>query len=205
MTRHTDNTRLTNVAYGKMLVAVIAAVMMLIAMLPSAVFASENVPVTIEIPVTYEVNGNVSRAGGGTFTLTSEDSASPMPKDAKDGNAVLTIENEGTYNFGEITYTTPGEYWYKVTRDAKTSKGATIDSSEFRVKVIALNDGHGSILAYRNGSDKKSELIYRDQVTPKTGDTNNRIIYLAMAGGIAATIALFVLIRHRAKEDQEED
>ena len=43
------------------------------AAVPSAVFASENVPVNLEIPITYIVHGNDKRAGGDTFVLTADE------------------------------------------------------------------------------------------------------------------------------------
>ena len=34
-------------------------------------------------------------------------------------------------------------------------KGVVKDTSIYRAKVIALNDGHGYVLVYKNGSDEK--------------------------------------------------
>ena len=53
--------------------------LMLILAAPATAFARENIPVSIDIPVTYIVSGNDKTAGGDTFTLTPDDPAAPMP------------------------------------------------------------------------------------------------------------------------------
>lgn len=177
-----------------------AVIVLASAAIPSAVFASENVPVTVEIPITYIVHGNDKKAGGDTFVLTADDPEAPMPEGAEDGEISIDISREGTYSFGEITYERPNVWWYTVTRETTKKKGVKKDDSEFRVKVIALNDGHGYVLVYRDGSEKKSELVYEDHVSPATGDTN-RIICLGMSFAVVAAILLYVGVRKRERKE----
>ena len=164
------------------------------------VFASKNVPVTIEIPITYEVKGNDRVAGGDWFVLTPDDPEAPMPEDAEDGEKRIRIKREGTYSFGEIYYDRPEVWWYTVTRETTKKKGVTKDTSEFRVKVIALNDGHGYVLVYQDDEDEKTELVYVDSVAPATGDTN-MVIYLGTAFAAAAVVLLFISLRKRERRE----
>ena len=45
----------------------------------AGVFAGTNIPVTVDITVTYTVEGNAETAGGDRVTLTADDPSSPMP------------------------------------------------------------------------------------------------------------------------------
>jgi hypothetical protein len=185
------------------LAAVLMAVVVLFAPLAAArVFAGSNIPVTIDIPVKYVVKGNASLAGGDEVTLIADDPSSPMPGGTEDGVKTINLTNEGTYSFGEIYYEKPGVHWYTIIRAVKEKKGVTKDDSIYKAKVIALNDGQGYVLVYKEGSDEKCELVYTDRVAPDTGDTGRLLIYCGMTIAAAAALALFAVsgIRNRRKE-----
>ena len=143
----------------------------------AGVFAGTNIPVTVDITVTYTVEGNAETAGGDRVTLTADDPSSPMPGGTEDGKKTITLRDEGTYSFGDIHYDEPGVHWYTITRELTKKKGVTKDGSVYRAKVVALNDGHGYVLVYKEGSDEKSELTYVDRVAPETGDTGRTAVY----------------------------
>ena len=65
-----------------------------------------------------------------------------------------------------------------------------------RSKVIALNDGHGYVLVYKDGSEKKHELVYEDHVSPATGVTN-RIIYYGIGFTVTAAILIYAGFKKR--------
>ena len=153
--------RITKTVMGILMTALIFAS----AAVPLAVFASENVPVTVEIPITYIVHGNDKKAGGDTFVLAADDTEAPMPEGSENGRLAMDISREGTYSFGEITYERPNVWWYTVSRETTTKKDVKKDDTVFRVKVIALNDGRGYVLVYKDGSEKKHELVYEDHVS----------------------------------------
>lgn len=165
---------------------------------PLEVHANENIPVTIEIPLTYIVNGNEDTAGGDRFVLTPDDPAAPMPEDASGGRKTIDVEGEGSYSFGTIYYDRPEIWWYTITRELTEKKGVTKDNSVYKAKVIALNDGHGYVLVYKDGSDDKSELVYTDRVAPETGDTNT-LVYAATAFAAASALMLMILFRSRRR------
>ena len=169
--------------------------LMLILAAPATAFARENIPVSIDIPVTYIVSGNDKTAGGDTFTLTPDDPAAPMPPESEGGRKSIKISGEGTYSFGEIYYDRPEIWWYTITRDVTEKKGVTKDDSVYRAKVIALNDGHGYVLVYREGSDEKQELVYKDRVAPDTGDSAEFVAYAVVLAAAACALAVLAAVR----------
>ena len=169
--------------------------LMLILAAPATAFARENIPVSIDIPVTYIVSGNDRAAGGDTFTLTPDDPAAPMPPESEGGRKSIKISGEGIYSFGEIYYDRPEIWWYTITRDVTEKKGVTKDDSVYRAKVIALNDGHGYVLVYREGSDEKQELVYKDRVAPDTGDSAEFVAYAVVLAAAACALAVLAAVR----------
>lgn len=172
---------------------------------PAGVFAGTNIPVTVDITVTYTVEGNAETAGGDRVTLTADDPSSPMPGGAEDGKKTITLRDEGTYSFGDIHYDEPGVHWYTVTRELTKKKGVTKDGSVYRVKVAALNDGHGYVLVYKEGSDEKNELTYVDRTAPETGDTARAAVCCIMMLSAAAALAAAAAIRIRNKRREAEN
>lgn len=172
---------------------------------PAGVFAGTNIPVTVDITVTYTVEGNAETAGGDRVTLTADDPSSPMPGGTEDGKKTITLRDEGTYSFGDIHYDEPGVHWYTITRELTKKKGVTKDGSVYRAKVVALNDGHGYVLVYKEGSDEKSELTYVDRVAPETGDTGRTAVYCILLLSAAAALAASAVIRIRNKRREAEN
>ncbi len=181
---------------------IFAMLMCLIVILPSPVFAGGNIPVTIDIPLTYIVNGNEDAAGGDRFTLVPDGPQTPMPDSAAGGTKSVDIKREGTYSFGNIYYDRPGIWWYTITRDITEKKGVTKEDSVYRVKVIALNDGQGYVQAYRDGSDEKYEIVYTDRVAPETGDGSILVVYLGIALAAAAAFMIIAVLRRRNKNKE---
>ena len=175
--------------------AFLAALMLFTSFVPVKVFAGSNIPVIVDIPVTYIVNGNAEIAGGDMVTLTADDPSSPMPGGTEACKKTITIKNEGTYSFGDIRFDKPGVHWYTIKRDLTKKKGVTKDGSVYKAKVIALNDGHGYVLVYKEGSDEKSELVYEDKVAPATGDVNKVLGYLVILIASAASLAVLAVFR----------
>lgn len=175
--------------------ALLSAIVLLTPLLPARVFAGTNIPVTVEINVTYIVDGNAEIAGGDSFTVTADDPLSPMPDGTEAGKKTIRISREGSVSFGDIRYEKPGIHWYTVKREMTEKKGVVKDGSVYKVKVIALNDGHGYVLAFKEGSDKKQELIYRDRVAPDTGDTGLMALYAALAVTAAAALTAYAAVR----------
>lgn len=184
----------------------LAALIVISAFLPVRVFAGENIPVTVDIKITYIVDGNAGKAGGDRFTLTADDPGAPMPAGTVDGKKTITVKEEGSYGFGDIRFESPEVFWYTITREVTEKKGVVKDSPVYRAKVIALNNGHGYVLIYKNGSSEKTESVYKDRVSPVTGDDSVIIIYAGMMAAAAAALTVFAAAgrRNRKKEVQSE-
>jgi pilin isopeptide linkage protein len=186
---------------GTAAAALLSVIVFLTSFMQMNVFAGTNVPVTVEISVTYIVKGNEKTAGGDRFTLAPDDPASPMPEGTAEGRKTISITREGSHSFGEIRYDRPGVHWYTITRETTDKKGVTKDSSTYRAKVIALNDGHGYVLVYRSGSDKKTELVYTDRVAPETGDTGTLLVWACMVLASAAAFAALAAVRNKNRKE----
>ena len=178
----------------------LAALMFISIMLPEPAYAGANVPVTVDINITYIVDGNAETAGGDRFTLTADDIRAPMPEGSAGGKKTIEVTDEGSFSFGGMRFEKPEVFWYTVSREVTGKKGVVKDVSEYRVKVIALNDGRGYVLAYKKGSSEKQELIYCDRVTPATGDDNRIIIWFCIAA--AAGLMAFAAAGRRNKNEE---
>lgn len=185
--------------------AVITALLIAAAALPSRVFAGENVPVMLDISITYIVDGNAERAGGDVFTLTADDPQAPMPDGSVDGEKTITVRDEGSFSFGSIYYDRPEIWWYTITRQTTKKKGVNKDKAVYRVKVIALNDGQGYVLAYKEDSEDKADIIYRDRVAPATGDTNTLVYPVILFAAASAALALIAVMRRLNRRADEEE
>lgn len=186
--------------------ALLTVFIIILTLFPLHVFAGDNIPVTVNISVTYSVDGNAAKAGGDKFTLTADDPRAPMPEGTAGGKRTITIRDEGKYSFGDLRFMRPEVFWYTITREMSEKKGVIKDDSIYRAKVIALNDGHGYVLVYRNGSSEKNELAYMDRVTPATGDNSRIMAYVGLATASAAALTVFAAAarRKRKKEVQNE-
>ena len=87
-----------------------------------------------------------------TFTLTAKDGV-PMPAGASGNTATVTIKTKdnGTAEFGDITYTEAGTYTYTITEDSSNVPGYTYDESQWALTVVVTDD---------NGELKVTSAVY---------------------------------------------
>ena len=113
---------------------------------------------SITIPVQVTVSGDTAPQENYTFTMKTETDGAPMPTES-----TLTVTGSGTGSFAPITYTAPGDYIYRITQTAGTTKGMTYDSSGYQVTVRVVNAENGSlaaeIWAVKNDSNQKVDSI----------------------------------------------
>lgn len=113
---------------------------------------------SITIPVQVTVSGDTAPQENYTFTMKTETDGAPMPTES-----TLTVTGSGTGSFAPITYTAPGDYIYRITQTADTTKGMTYDSSGYQVTVRVVNAENGSlaaeIWAVKNDSNQKVDSI----------------------------------------------
>ncbi|MBS6723321.1 MAG: LPXTG cell wall anchor domain-containing protein [Clostridiales bacterium] len=136
---------------------------------------------SITIPVQVTVLGDTAPQENYTFTIKAETDGAPMPADD-----TLLVAGTGTGSFEPITYTVPGDYIYRITQTAGTTKGMTYDASGYQVTVRVVNGENGGlaaeIWAVKNDSNQKVDSIafhnqYDDgqapAVTPAPADPGN--------------------------------
>ena len=144
---------------GKRWLAFVCMIFVLTAsVLPMAAMAdeTEKAPgVSVEIPVTVELNNGADNQGKlFTFELTAENNA-PLPQDEV---TVLEMAVSGQEAFGPMIYTDPGEYSYTIRQTTESQTGFTLDDSIYHVTV------------YVNWNDSETELLYA-VVVNKEGQT----------------------------------
>lgn len=80
------------------------------------------------------------------FTIKAVTENAPMP-------TVTTVKNSenGTFEFGKITYKQVGTYKYEITEKDLDEKGYTYDGNVYTVSVIVTDEGKGSLVAKVDG------------------------------------------------------
>ena len=101
-----------------------------------------------------------------TVVLTAEDDA-PLPEETR-----LTVTDNGTVEFGPITYTKPGDYVYTVYQDVGETEFYTYDRAVYTVTVRVVNDDEGGltaeIWAIRDDETEKMEnVVFTNVYTPE--------------------------------------
>ena len=108
-------------------------------------------PVKVDPPVQKVITGNEELYNGGdfTFTIAAVTEGAPTPANTQITNsAAYELDNKpGYYEFGEITFTQPGEYTYKITESGEVD-GVTNDKDAAAGKTITFtveDDGEGNL------------------------------------------------------------
>lgn len=101
-----------------------------------------------------------------TVVLTAENDA-PLPEETR-----LTVTDNGTVEFGPITYTKPGDYVYTVYQDVGETEFYTYDRAIYTVTVRVVNDDEGGltaeIWAIRDDETEKMEnVVFTNVYTPE--------------------------------------
>ena len=110
-------------------------------------------PVKVDPPVQKVITGNDDLIDGGDFTFKIEavsPTDAPMPENTEiDNSPDYAFPNKpGFYEFGEITFTVPGTYEYKVTESGEVD-GVTNDPDAEEGKTLTFtvtDDGKGNLV-----------------------------------------------------------
>lgn len=154
--------------------------------------------VTVDIPLKYVIK-NASKNNKSvttSFTLEALEDGIPMPAGSVGNTKTITMKGSGITKFGNIVYTVPDVYKYKITR--KTSNGNTKylkeDKTAFNVDVCVLSDETAHLIIKKVGEDGKSELVFEDSFNnqTKTGDSQNLLVYINVF--LSALVALIFLL-----------
>ena len=147
------------------------------------IYSVESTKVESAFKVQKKISGrNWTKADAFAMTLTAQGEA-PMPKNAKDGVATITLKKDVQVgNFGTIEYTKPGTYTYVIAEQAGDETELTFSKATYRATVTVTDDGAGRLSA-------KTKIA---QLTDDAGNAAERTVEAAVFTNTAKTGALTV-------------
>lgn len=147
------------------------------------VYSVESTKVENAFKVQKKISGrNWTTSDAFTMTLAAEGGA-PMPKNAKDGVATITLKKDVQVgNFGTIEYTRPGTYTYVIAEQAGDETALTFSKATYRATVTVTDDGAGKLSA-------KTKIA---QLTDDAGNAVERTVEAAVFTNTAKTGSLTV-------------
>lgn len=127
-------------------------------LLPGSVHAKEYACDVI-IPATVQVSGDRIPSGE-VYEVVME----AITKDAPVAeNMTQKVLNSGTVSFGQIHYTVPGDYQYKIYQKSGSTDRFTYDKTVYTVTVRVQNDAEGGLTAelwaVKEGTTMKNDEV----------------------------------------------
>lgn len=147
------------------------------------IYSVESTKVENAFKVQKKISGrNWTTSDAFTMTLTAQ-GEEPMPKNAKDGVATITLSQDAQVgNFGTIEYTKPGTYTYVIAEQAGDETVLTFSKAIYRATVTVTDDGAGKLSA-------KTKIA---QLTDDAGSAVERAAEAAVFTNTAKTGSLTV-------------
>lgn len=178
------------------LCSAIAAVLILF---PFRVWAAD-ATCSATIPFESIMQGNPIEQTASKIILEAEQEGAPLPNQTE-----IVLKKAGKGEFGPITYTTPGDYRYKVYQKAEDKEYFAYDSTVYTVTVRILNGEEGGlkaeIWAIKEKNQNKADSIKftnryqkpdtggktngittggKTSMPVKTGDESDRLFWVGM-------------------------
>lgn len=127
-------------------------------LLPGSVHAKEYA-CDVTIPATVQVSGDRIPSGE-VYEVVME----AITKDAPVAeNMTQKVLNSGTVSFGQIHYTVPGDYQYKIYQKSGSTDRFTYDKTVYTVTVRVQNDAEGGLTAelwaVKEGTTMKNDVV----------------------------------------------
>lgn len=127
-------------------------------LLPGSVHAKEYA-CDVTIPATVQVSGDRIPSGE-VYEVVME----AITKDAPVAeNMIQKVLNSGTVSFGQIHYTVPGDYQYKIYQKSGSTDRFTYDKTVYTVTVRVQNDAEGGLTAelwaVKEGTTMKNDAV----------------------------------------------
>ena len=127
-------------------------------LLPGAVHAKEYA-CHVTIPATVQVSGDRIPSGE-VYEVVME----AITKDAPVAESMTQkVLNSGTVSFGQIHYTVPGDYQYKIYQKSGSTDRFTYDKTVYTVTVRVQNDAEGGLTAelwaVKEGTTMKNDAV----------------------------------------------
>ena len=127
-------------------------------LLPGSVHAKEYA-CDVTIPATVQVSGDRIPSGE-VYEVVME----AITKDAPVAeNMTQKVLNSGTVSFGQIHYTVPGDYQYKIYQKSGSTDRFTYDKTVYTVTIRVQNDAEGGLTAelwaVKEGTTMKNDVV----------------------------------------------
>ena len=127
-------------------------------LLPGTVHAKEYA-CDVTIPATVQVSGDRIPSGE-VYEVVME----AITKDAPVAESMTQkVMNSGTVSFGQIHYTVPGDYQYKIYQKSGSTDRFTYDKTVYTVTVRVQNDAEGGLTAelwaVKEGTTMKNNAV----------------------------------------------
>ena len=128
-------------------------------LLPGSVHAKEYA-CDVTIPATVQVSGDRIPSGE-VYEVVME----AITKDAPVAESMTQkVLNSGTVSFGQIHYTVPGDYQYKIYQKSGSTDRFTYDKTVYTVTVRVQNDAEGGLTAelwaVKEGTTMKNDAVH---------------------------------------------
>ena len=127
-------------------------------LLPGAVHAKEYA-CDVTIPATVQVSGDRIPSGE-VYEVVMEAITQDAPVAE---NMTQKVLNSGTVSFGQIHYTVPGDYQYKIYQKSGSTDRFTYDKTVYTVTVRVQNDAEGGLTAelwaVKEGTTMKNDAV----------------------------------------------
>lgn len=127
-------------------------------LLPGSVHAKEYA-CDVTIPATVQVSGDRIPSGE-VYEVVMEAITQDAPVAE---NMTQKVLNSGTVSFGQIHYTVPGDYQYKIYQKSGSTDRFTYDKTVYTVTVRVQNDAEGGLAAelwaVKEGTTMKNDAV----------------------------------------------
>lgn len=127
-------------------------------LLPGTVHAKEYA-CDVTIPATVQVSGDRIPSGE-VYEVVMEAITQDAPVAE---NMTQKVLNSGTVSFGQIHYTVPGDYQYKIYQKSGSTDRFTYDKTVYTVTVRVQNDAEGGLTAelwaVKEGTTMKNDAV----------------------------------------------
>lgn len=130
----------------------------------SATSTTASIEVAKELVVPNGLTGPGDIAGKYTFTLAAETAGAPLPE----STTVTNVDGNGTpASFGDITFTKPGTYNYRITESGSVD-GVANDAEAATGKLVTVtvvDNGNGTMTATTSGTTTFTNTYTTNEVT----------------------------------------
>jgi len=140
---------------------------------PQAAYAAPD-DVTLAVEQVFTKPAGSTAADTFTYTLTAQQSGSPMPAGSSGDTCTFTISDTDTVDLGPVIYSTAGTYSYEIQQTVVSAQtGYTYDRQVYTMEVYATNTAGGlqaDAVVYNGNGLKVSAIVFENVYEPLASD-----------------------------------